>query len=113
MIRFILILLGFLLVGEVIARGLDLLVPGNVIGMALLFLALCWRGRVSSDLDGRVRRFLKPLPLYFVPASVGVITFFPLLAREGVGIVATMVLSTAVTVWVVATVLDRWLGRGT
>ncbi len=59
----------------------------------------------------RVRRFLKPLPLYFVPASVGVVTFFPLLAAEGLGIVLTMVLSTAVTMWVVAVLLDKWLQK--
>ncbi len=109
MIRFILLLLGFQLAGEIISRGFELLVPGNVIGMGLLFVALIWRGRVSIDVEGRVRRFLKPLPLYFVPASVGVVTFFPLLATEGVGIVLTMVLSTAITMWLVAVVLDRWL----
>lgn len=111
MIRFILLLLGFQLAGELISRGFSLLVPGNVIGMALLFVALILRGHVSPDIDSRVRRFLKPLPLYFVPASVGVVTFFPLLAAEGLGIVLTMVLSTAVTMWVVAVLLDKWLQK--
>jgi holin-like protein len=111
LIRFILLLLGFQLAGELISRGFSLLVPGNVIGMAMLFMVLIWRGRVSADVDGRVRRFLKPLPLYFVPASVGLVTFIPLLAAEGVGIVLTMILSTAVTMWVVAVLLDKWLHK--
>ena len=111
MIRLILLLLGCLLVGETLSRGFDWLVPGNVVGMALLFLWLCWRGRVPEGMETRVRSFLAPLPLYFVPASVGLMTFSGLLSWEGAAVLITMVLSTAITVGVVGRVSDFWLLR--
>ena len=71
------------LAGEVIARTLALPVPGPVIGMVLLFLALLLRGQeapapFAATADG----LLNNLGLLFVPAGVGVVLHLPLLARD-------------------------------
>jgi hypothetical protein len=50
MIAALTLLLVFQLVGEVIARALALPIPGPVIGMALLFLALLVRGGPGEEL---------------------------------------------------------------
>ena len=43
-------LLVFQLAGEVMVRGLQLPVPGPVLGMLLLLLVLIWRGGPSDNL---------------------------------------------------------------
>jgi holin-like protein len=72
------------LAGEAAARALALPVPGPVIGMALLCVALLLRRApdpprdVATVADG----LLGQLGLLFVPAGVGVVLHVPLLARD-------------------------------
>lgn len=111
MIRGFLILLLCQLVGELIARALDVPVPGGVIGMLLLFLGLLLYRGVPDDLEKTSQGLLRQLSLYFVPASVGIMTMGPLLAREGVRIGVVMLLSTVVPLLACGYLLDRWLAR--
>ncbi len=98
MIRALTALLGLQLVGEVIARGLHLPVPGPVLGMLLLVGLLLWLGKVPTDLDATARGLLNHLSLLFVPAGTGVIVHLELLQREWVPILITLVVSTYITV---------------
>ncbi|WP_237215073.1 CidA/LrgA family protein [Falsiroseomonas oryziterrae] len=71
------------LAGEVLVRLLNLPVPGPVIGMVLLFLALAARRRAAPEELGRTADgLLSNLGLLFVPAGVGVVLHLPLLARD-------------------------------
>ena len=65
-------LLVFQLIGEIITRGLDLPIPGPVIGMALLFAVLALRNGPSETLQTTSQTLLSHLSLLFVPAGVGV-----------------------------------------
>lgn len=109
MIRGMLVLLLCQFVGEAIARGLHLPVPGSVLGMLLLFTVLVLRQRVPDDLEQCSQMVLRPLTLYFVPASVGIMTMGPLLAREGLRIALVLVLATILPMLVCGYGLDRWL----
>jgi holin-like protein len=112
MLHAILILLGCQLIGEVLARGLDLPVPGPVIGMALLFAALQWRARLrpeSADIGalpiGAAAAFLLAnLSLLFVPAGTGIIRQTAVLTAHGPGLIIALVGSTALTLIVTALV---------
>lgn len=106
-----LVLLVCQLCGEMIAHALGLPVPGSVIGMLILFLALIIRGGVPGDLEKTAQGILKPLTLYFVPASVGVMTMGPLLLQEGIRIGIVLVLSTLIPMVLCGYGLDRWLSR--
>lgn len=87
-------LLGCQLVGEVIARGLDLPVPGPVIGMVLLFMALVLRRPPESANVLRTSdALLRHLQLLFVPAGVGIVTYLAVLREEALPIVGGLVLS--------------------
>ena len=68
------VLLVFQLVGDAVAHGLDLPIPGPVIGFALLFLALLARSGVPDDLRDTATGLLRHLSLLFVPAGVGSVT---------------------------------------
>ncbi|GHS93491.1 murein hydrolase regulator LrgA [Planctomycetales bacterium] len=79
--REIFIILLFSFLGEVASKLSGLPVPGSVIGMLLLFLALC-RGVVRVEQVEAVGKFLvENLTILFVPAGIGVMLHFDLIAE--------------------------------
>lgn len=97
----ILLLLQFL--GELISVGLNLPIPGNVLGMGLLLLALNLKLVRAEWVEDAVELLLSNLALFFVPAGVGVMVYLDLIALEWLPILVSTVLSTfvvmAVTGW--------------
>ena len=83
-------------------------VPGPVIGMVLLFLALVVKGSVPADLQTTGQGLLNHLSLLFVPAGVGVLLHAHLVAEEWPAITAALVGSTLLTIAVTALVM-KWL----
>ncbi len=110
MIDALLGILLFQLIGEVVSRGLNLPVPGPVVGMLLLFAILRWRGGPPEALSNTAHGILSHLPLLFVPAGVGVMVHLPLLAREGAPLLAAIVVSTAITLLMTGLTV-HWLRR--
>lgn len=108
MLETLVILFGFQLAGEAISYALHWPIPGPVIGMVLLFAALCWRKSVPDYLDRDVPRLLYYLPLLFVPAGVGVIDYLPLLQQHAWALSAVLFLSTLLTL-VLSAALLRFL----
>ena len=108
MIGALTLLLVYQLVGEVIARSLDLPVPGPVIGMLLLFLTLLARGGPGKSLRETAGGLLQHLSLLFVPAGTGVMLHFRRVGDEWLPILVSLVLSTVITLAVTA-LLMRWL----
>ena len=104
------LLLVFQLIGEAIARLTALPLPGPVIGMALLFLALTLKGDLPDSLRGTAGGLLQHLSLLFVPAGVGVILYLSLIADQWLAISVSLIVSTVTTIAVSAIVmvgLDR------
>lgn len=111
------------LIGEVIVRGLRLPLPGPVIGMALLFVLLILRDRLSgfargplrdNAVEGTAKGMLAHLSLLFVPAGVGVVQNLDLLAQRGVAIALVLAASVVVTLLVTAgtfLVINRLMTR--
>ena len=105
MIRGLFILLAFQLTGEALSRGFALPVPGPVIGLAGLALALAlWsrRGGALEETDvGRVAPvLLGALSLLFVPAGVGVVQYAGLLADNALALGVALAVSTLATLLV-------------
>lgn len=91
------------LVGEVIARGLGLPIPGPVIGMAVMIVVLMLRDRFSAalpkpmtsdSLERTSRGILQYLSLLFVPAGVGVIQNLQVFGDYGVPLAIALIVST-------------------
>ncbi len=104
------ILLVFQLIGEVTAYFLGGLVPGPVIGMAMVAVLLVLTGgmkflepahRQTVDTS---KAILANLGILFVPAGVGIVQHLDLIRDRGLALLAIVLLSTvatlAVTVWV-------------
>ena len=102
---FITVLLVYQLVGEVISAGLDLPLPGPVVGMGLLFLSLIIKGGLPEGLKNTAKGLLSHLSLLFVPAGVGVMMHLHLLASEWQAITIALIGSTVLTILVTAGVM--------
>ena len=97
--------------GEVLTRLFGLPLPGPVVGMLLLLLALRWppvRAPVGAVADA----LLAHLSLLFVPVGVGVMTHLGLLSQYGLRMLVAIVVSTWIGLVVTAVVLRLLLRRG-
>ena len=91
-------LLLFQCAGEAASRLLALPVPGPVIGMLLLFIALRARDRVPESVGDAADALAKHLSLLFVPAGVGVMMYFGRLAGEWLPIAVALLVSTVAAI---------------
>ena len=98
MIEALAALLVLQLVGEALVFALHLPIPGPVIGMALLLVALALRPTLLPRLKPTGSTLLTHLSLLFVPAGVGVMVHFQRLEQEGVAIVIAIVVSTLLAI---------------
>lgn len=112
------------LAGEVFVRGLELPMPGPVIGLMLLLVLLLARDRFAvlargplqgDGVENASRGLLANLSLLFVPAGVGVVQKLDLVAEHGIAFLGVLVISVMATL--VVTVLtfvaaSRLMARG-
>jgi holin-like protein len=108
------------LAGEILSHGLDLPMPGPVIGLMLLFAGLILAqnlGKVTAasitdtPLGRAAGGLLQYLSVLFVPAGVGVIDHLHLLETYGLVLFLALFVSTALALAVTAltfTVIKRW-----
>lgn len=111
MLRGFAVLLSCQLFGELLVRGLDWPVPGNVVGMAILLVALLFGLVQLQWVSEAAELLLTHMALLFVPAGVGVMLYFDLLAREWLPILVATFASTFVVMFVTGHVTQR-LSRG-
>jgi holin-like protein len=111
MIGALTLLLLFQLVGEVLARALNLPIPGPVIGMSLLFVTLVLRDGPGEELRGTANGVLQHLSLLFVPAGTGVMLHFRRLAEERLPLAVALVISTLLSIAVSALLLNALTRR--
>ncbi|WP_347358295.1 CidA/LrgA family protein [Bdellovibrio sp.] len=112
MILAFLILLSFQLLGEAVVHSLNLFIPGPVLGMVLFFVALLVKPALKEKVEVLSRSITAHLALFFVPAGVGVIEYFDLFGRYGVGMVVTILISTVITLGVTALIFHQLMKVG-
>lgn len=100
MIGAVVLLLGAQFAGEVLARGVGLPVPGPIIGLLLLYGALCVRNDLEALLKPVTSTLLGNLSLLFVPAGVGVVGYLDLLRDQGLALAGVLVGSTVLSITV-------------
>lgn len=104
-------LLLFQFIGEAISRWVNGAVPGALIGMALLLIALCVLGRTPKALQRTSNGLLAHLMLLFIPAVVAVMTQAEYMASEWLPFIAACIGATALTILATAATLRFLLKR--
>lgn len=90
------IILGIYFLGELIQKISGLPIPGNVIGMLILFFAL-YTGIIKLKTIGKISDFLlENLAFFFLPAGVSLMTSFGLLEGKWTSILEISLLSTLI-----------------
>lgn len=101
------ILCIYFVISEGIVQYLNLQFPASVLGMILLFISLCVFPRLQEPLKEVSHFVAKNLALFFIPAGVGAMNYFGLIAEQGWKLVFILWLSTAITLSGTAWVLNR------
>jgi holin-like protein len=107
------VLIGAQLAGEVLRRLLHLPLPGPVIGMFILAVALVTRAQGwltesgPSALDKTATGLISNMGLLFVPAGVGIIAELSILRREWLPIVTGLLVSTVLGLVVTGVVMHK------
>ena len=104
----LLVLLLFQCLGELLKWSLDLLLPGPVIGLLLLFVFLCLQGRVSEPLQQTAQGLIQHLGLLFLPAATGVFFLNGLSLQQWLAIAVAVVVGSVLSLLFNGLVI-RWL----
>ncbi|MCT8136803.1 CidA/LrgA family protein [Anaerobacillus sp. CMMVII] len=85
--------------GYFIVEALNLPLPGNVLGMVILF-GLLMTGVVSLKwVEAASSLLIKHLAFFFIPIAVGLMNFGPLFLQNGVSLLIVIVGSAAIGIY--------------
>ncbi len=87
----------FALLGETINRLTGIPVPGNIIGMVLLLVALLTGIVKEQHIENVANFLLRHLAMFFVPLGVGLIAIAGELQKAWLAILLISIVSTVVT----------------
>lgn len=83
-------------IGYLIANYFPIPLPGNVVGMMILFFLL-WSGLLKLEWIQKASSFLlKHLVFFFIPITVGVMTLGDTLIKHGLSLLFILLVSTAI-----------------
>ncbi|WP_101842050.1 CidA/LrgA family protein [Halobacillus sp. Marseille-P3879] len=91
------VLFGIYFLGEGLRTLLQIPIPGSILGLLLLFTALSLGIVPAGWIEHGARMILAYLPLFFIPATVGVINYPEFLSWSGMVMVIIVLVSTLVT----------------
>lgn len=92
----------FQALGELLSKFALPFIPGPVLGLVLLLLYFSVRQHVPTSIDEVGSGVLQHLGLLFIPASVGVVLYLPLLQANAWALSAALLISVVATVGVTA-----------
>ncbi|WP_054956807.1 CidA/LrgA family holin-like protein [Paenibacillus dakarensis] len=104
---------GFMLVSIIMDKAAGLLhlnIPGSILGIAVVFILLETKVLCLEWIELGANFLLAELLLFFIPAAVGVMKFFPMLESDGIQILAVVLFST-VTVMVSSGLVATFISK--
>lgn len=105
----IILLIGYL--GELIHTIFHLTIPGNVIGMSILFVCL-YTGIIKVTMIDKITNFLLDhLAFFFIPAGVGILTCLPLLKNRWTSFIIICVVTTILIMVVTGWTIELYIRR--
>ncbi|MCM1030783.1 MAG: CidA/LrgA family protein [Oscillibacter sp.] len=110
MLAGVFIILFFYALGEGVAWLIQGFIPGSVVGMILLFIALCLKIVKPEQIRPVVKFLCDNMALFFVPAGVGVINATDVLSRHWQAILTACAVSTVLVIVMVA-FIQQWFEK--
>ncbi|APC49917.1 CidA/LrgA family protein [Virgibacillus halodenitrificans] len=98
----------FYLVGDWMQSVFNLVVPGSVIGMLLLFLFLSTGILKTSWIETGTKLIINNLAFFFIPVTVGVLEYYDIFAGKGILLVA-ITLGSTILVMTCGGLISQWL----
>ena len=102
MIKGLFYILLFYYLGELVSLLIKGFVPGSVIGMILLFMALFFKVLNPENVRGAATIIIKNMAIFFVPAAVGLMVYGDLLMKSLPLVIVAIGVSTILTIITVA-----------
>lgn len=96
--------------GELVGWLINGFIPGSVIGMILLFAALCLKIVKPEPIRPVAKFFCDHMALFFVPAGVGIVNALDILSQYWQAVLLACSVSTVVVIVVVASV-QQWFEK--
>ena len=110
-LRQLMMILSPYVIGTVLQLIFKLPIPGSVIGLILLFLAL-QIGLIKVEMIEELCEFLlSNMSFFFIPAGVGLMTAFGVLKGKWIPFIIIIVISTCL-VWIVTAFVVKFLRKG-
>ncbi len=112
MVQGLAVIFLFQFLGEAIAEISGIPIPGNVIGMLLLFAALLIRVVPLETVDKPATILIATLGMFFIPPGVGLIEQWPILKRIWLPVAISSSLGTLITAVSAGFLLKMFTGIG-
>ncbi|MGL5379296.1 CidA/LrgA family protein [Clostridium sp.] len=100
------IILGVYIIGELISKGFNLPIPGNILGMLLLFTLLCTNVINVEKVEMVGNFFLDHLAFFFIPAGVALLNSFDMIKSSFIQIVIICLITTVIVIAVTGKVVQ-------
>ena len=110
MYKGLVIIFGFLFIGETLSEIFNLPIPGNVIGMVLLTFAFLFNIIKVEDVEKEAEFFIKNMSVMFIPPGAGIISYWGLIKSQAVPIFGALIMSFALTLILTAKFVELLSG---
>ena len=107
MLKAFLYIFVFLGLGELVVYFIDIPIPGNILGMVFIFLALKLKLLKLEAVKPASDILISYMMLFFVPFGVGLLAYFDFIKAHWIILVAAAGLSTLITLYVTAFVQQK------
>jgi holin-like protein len=108
------IILSIYFLGELLQKAFELPIPGNILGMLILFFGLYTRVIKLKMIDKISDFLLENLAFFFLPAGVSLITCFAVLEGKWTAVIGVSIISTVIILGVTGLTVEfvkRFLQR--
>jgi holin-like protein len=101
-----LIILIIYLLGELLSKLLKLPVPGNILGMVILFILLCTKVVKVDNISTVTNFLLEHLAFFFIPAGVGLMTSIGIIKSTWWQLIVVCISTTIIIIGVTGIVIQ-------
>jgi holin-like protein len=101
-----LIILGIYLAGELLSTSLHLPIPGNILGMVILFILLCTKTVKVDNISNVTNFLLDHLAFFFIPAGVGLMASLGIIKSTWWQLLIVCILTTTIIIGVTGIIVQ-------